>query len=258
MKLRTLLALSLLTLASAAQEGAPPRELIIAAIGEIPVPRMKVANTDGFRGYVHDEKSTNQWFPQDWTVGGQAVKLALNIEPVVVKMPLGKEPFNLSPVGAAPKPQTLPAPAANGATMMVIFNRETKKPWNEGFGTWFVNCKKLNSANPDAVVVNLSGAIVSISARDRTIQKIAPDKSAVAAVLVNQQSGLKLLPLSAAAAGKTYSLNVVPLDLRGSWCPVIVIYPSAGPSSKARPLQVAVIQPSDAVRANQPTAIPRK
>jgi hypothetical protein len=137
---------------------------------------------------------------------------------------------------------------------MVIFNRETGKPWSEGFASRFVISSKLNSDTPTAMVLNLSGAVLSITARDRTIQKIEPGQCAIAMVLVNPQNGLKLLPLSAAADGENYSLNVVPLDLRAPWCPVIAVYPSVGPSSKTRPLRVAVIQPSDAVRINQSKA----
>jgi len=256
MKLRALLTIPLLSLPLPAQEKAPARELIVAAIGEIPVPKMKVTEDRGFRGYIHDETSTNQWFPQDWTVAGKTIRLALNIEPVVVKMSAGKEPFNLAPEGATPKPQTLPETAEEGTVMMVLFNRDTDKPWNEGFDSLFVSCRKLNTGAPTAVVLNLSGAVVSITTRDRTVQKIAPGKSAVAPVLVNRQSGLRLLPLSAAAAGKTYSLDVAPLDIRAPLCPVVVVYPSAGPSKKTRPLRAAVIQPSNAVRADQPESLP--
>jgi hypothetical protein len=258
MKLRYLLTIPFLSLSSLAQDAPPARQMIVAAIGEIPVPRMKVTEDDGFIGYVHDETSTNKWFPQEWTVAGKPIKLALNIEPVAVKMPVGKEPFNLAPGGATPKPQTLPEIVEEEVTMMVLFNREAEKTWKEGFDSQFVSCRKLNTAAPTAVVLNLSGAVVSVTALDRTIQQIGAGKSAVAAMLVNPQSGLKLLPLSAAAGGKTYPLDVVPLDIREPWCPVVVIYPSTGPSKKARPLHVTVIQPSNAVPAEQSKVPPAK
>ena len=264
MKFRALLIAPLLTLAAAAQNAVPPRELIVAAIGEIPVPRMKIKIVDGFTGYEADMESTNQWFPQEWSVAGHNLTLSLNTEPASMKMPSGKEPISLAPAGAAPRIQTItpalleasenPDPAEKVPTLMVIFNREAGKPWSEGFASRFVICSKLNSATPTAMVMNLSGAVLTITARDRTIQQIDPGKCAVALVLVNPQNGLKLLQLSAAAAGETYSLDVVPLDLRAPWCPVIAVYPSTGLSSKTRPLLVAVIQPSDAVQIDQSKA----
>jgi hypothetical protein len=264
MKFRALLIAPLLTLAASAQNAVPPRELIVAAIGEIPVPKMKITTVGGYRTFVADMESSNQWFPQEWSVAGHNLKLTLNNEPASMKTPGGKEPISLAPAGAAPRLQPIapalleasenPDPAGNGPTLMVIFNREIGKPWNEGFASRFVMCSKLNAAIPTAMVMNLSGAVLTITARDRTIQQVAPGKCAVAIVLVNPQNGLKLLKLSAAAAGKTYSLDVVPLDFRAPWCPVIAVYPSTGPSSKTRPLQVAIVQPSDAVQIKQAKA----
>jgi hypothetical protein len=261
MKFRALLIAPLLTLAAPAQDAVPPRELIVAAIGEIPVPKMKITTIGEFRGYQADMESTNQWFPQEWSVAGHNLTLSLNSQPVSMKVPGGKDPISLAPVGTAPKIQTSapalldasesPDPAGTGPTLMVIFNRETGKPWSEGFASRSVICSKLDSAIPTAMVMNLSGAVLTITARDRTIQQIAPGKCGVAMALVNPQKGLKLLKLSAAAAGKTYSLDVVPLEFRAPWCPVIAVYPSTGPSSKTRPLQVAVIHPSNAVQLKQ-------
>jgi len=247
MKLRTLSFTLLLMTSSLAQEAAPPRELIVAAIGEIPVPRMKVTEAMGFRGYIHDEESTNRWFPQDWTIAGKTIRLALNIEPVTVKIPATGEPFDLAPKGVAPKPQTLP-PADEGATtLMVIFNRDGRTPWREGFAARFVRCRRLDPASPSAVVLNLSGAVVSVAERDRSIRQVAPGKSASAAAFVSPDNGVRILPLSASVAGKNHLLNIAPIDVRAPWCPVVAIYPGTGPSSKARPLRVSVIQPSDAV-----------
>ena len=264
MKFRALLIAPLLALTASAQDAAPPRDLIVAAIGEIPVPKMKITTVGGYVGYQADMESTNQWFPQEWSVAGHDLTLSLNSEPASMKTPGGKEPISLAPVGTAPRLQPItpalleasenPDPAGKGPTLMVIFNRETGKPWNEGFASRSVICSKLNSATPTAMVMNLSGAVLNITARDRTIQQIAPGKCAVAMVLVNPQNGLKLLPLSVAAAGKTYSLDVVPLEFRTPWCPVIAVYPSTGPSSKTRPLRAAVIQPSDAVQIKQEKA----
>ena len=264
MKFRALLIAPLLTLAAPAQDAVPPRELIVAAIGEIPVPKMKIKTVNGYTGYEADMTSTNQWFPQEWSVAGHTLTLSLNSEPTSMKTPGGKEPISLAPVGTAPRLQPItpalleasenPDPVGKGPTLMVIFNREMGKPWSEGFASRSVICSKLNSATPTAMVMNLSGAVLTITARNRTIQQIAPGKCAVAMVLINPQNGLKLLPLSAAAAGKTYSLDVVPLDFPAPWCPVIAVYPSTGLSSKTRPLQVAVIQPSDAVPINQSKA----
>jgi hypothetical protein len=265
MKFRALLiAPLLLTLAASAQDAVPPRELIVAAIGEVPVPKMKITTVGEFRGYKADMESTNQWFPQEWSVAGHKITLTLNTEPASMKTPGGKEPISLAPIGTAPKIQSTapalldasdnPDPTGKGPTLMVIFNREMGKPWNEGFASRSVVCSKLNPAIPSAMVMNLSGAVLTITAGDRKIQQITPGKCAVAMVLVNPKNGLKLLPLSAAAAGKTYSLDVVPLDFRAPWCPVIAVYPSTGPSSKTRPLQVALIQPSDAVPIKQAKA----
>lgn len=242
----------LLPLASLAQDVAPPRELIIAAIGEIPVPKMKVTEVMGRRGYEADEESTKQWFPKEWTVAGKPVPLALNLEPAAMKLPAGAAEITLSSGSGAPKSQILPVAAGEGPTMMIVFNREPEKPWTEGFGTRFVSCSKLDSATPSAVVLNLSGATVLITNRDHTREEIAPGKSAIAPMLVNPQSGIKMLPLSAAAGGKSYPLDVTPLDVRAPWCPVVVVYPSVGPSSKSRPLRVSVIQPSSAVRVDKP------
>ena len=268
MKFRALLIAPLLGLAAPAQDAEPPRELIVAAIGEIPVPAMKIKVVNGYSGYVPDMESTNQWFPKEWSVAGRDLTLSLNIEPVSLKMPGGKEPISLAPAGTAPKMQAIapalleaaenPDPAGTGPTLMVIFNREIGKPWNEGFASRPVICSKLNSAIPTATVMNLSGAVLTITARNRKSQQIAPGKCAVALVLVNPQNGTKLLPLSAAAAGETYSLDVVPLDFFAPWCPVIAVYPSTGPSSKVRPLQVAVIQPSDAVQIKPQAKAPAK
>jgi hypothetical protein len=264
MKLRALLIAPLLTLAASAQDAVPPRDLIVAAIGEIPVPKMKIKTVNGYTGYAADMESTNQWFPQEWSVAGKNLTLSLNGEPVSMKTPGGKEPISLAPVGTTPRAQPItpalleasdnPDPAGNGPTLMVIFNREIGKPWSEGFASRSVICSKLDAAIPTAVVMNLSGAVLTITARDRTIQQIAPGKCGVAMALVNPQKGLKLLKLSAAAAGKTYSLDVVPLEFRAPWCPVIAVYPSTGPSSKTHPLQVAVVQPSDAVQIKQAKA----
>ena len=264
MKFRALLIAPLLALAAPAQDAEPPRELIVAAIGEIPVPAMKIKVVNGYSGYVADMESTNQWFPKEWSVAGHNLTLSLNIEPVSIKMPGGKEPISLAPEGAGPKLQPIapalleaaenPDLAGTGPTLMVIFNREMGKPWKEGFASRPVVCSKFNSATPTAMVMNLSGAVLTITARNRKIQQIAPGKCAVALVLVNPQNGTKLLPLSAAAAGETYSLDVVPLDFFAPWCPVIAVYPSNGLSSKTRPLRVAVIQPSDAVQIKQAKA----
>jgi hypothetical protein len=68
---------------------------------------------------------------------------------------------------------------------------------------------------------------------------------------VNPQRGLSLLPLSATAGGKSYTLDVTPLDTLAPWCPVVVVYPSTGPAMKERPLKVSVIQPSAAVPAGK-------
>ena len=268
MKFRALLIAPLLTLAAPAQDAVPPRVLIVAAIGEIPVPRMKVKIADGFAGYVADMDSTNQWFPQEWSVAGHNLKLTLNAEPASMKVPGGKEPISLAPVGTTPRVQPItPAlldgsensdSAGSGPTLMVIFNREMGKPWSEGFASRSVICSKLNPATPTAMVMNLSGAVLTITARDRKNQQIAPGKCAVAMVLVNPQNGLKLLPLSAAGAEKTYSLDVVPMDFRAPWCPVIAVYPSTGPSSKTLPLRVAIIQPSTAVQIKQAKAAAAK
>ena len=264
MKFRALLIAPLLTLAAPAQDAVPPRELIVAAIGEIPVPKMKIKTVNGYTGYEADMKSTNQWFPQEWSVAGHDLTLSLNTEPISMKTPGGKEPISLAPVGTAPRLQPItpalleasenPDSAGKGPTLMVIFNREIGKPWNEGFASRSVICSKLNPSIPTAIVMNLSGAVLTTTARDRKIQQIAPGKCGVAMVLVNPKNGLKLLKLSAAAAEKTYSLDVVPLDFRAPWCPVIAVYPSTGPSSKALPLRLEVIQPSDAVQIKQAKA----
>ncbi len=264
MKFRVLLIAPLLTLAASAQDAVPPRELMVAAIGEIPVPKIKVKIADGYAGYVADMESTNQWFPREWSVAGHNLKLTLNAESASMKTPGGKEPISIAPVGTEPKIQAIapalleasdnPDPNGNGPTLMVIFNREIGKPWSEGFASRSVICSKLNPAIPTAIVMNLSGAVLTITARDRKNQQIAPGKCAVAMVLVNPQNGLKLLPLSAAGAEKTYSLDVVPMDFRAPWCPVIAVYPSTGPSSKTLPLRVAVIQPSAAVQIKQAKA----
>ena len=264
MKFRALLIAPVLTLTALSQDAVPPRELIVAAIGDVPVPKQTIKIVNGYSGYVADMNSTNQWFPQEWSVAGQTLTLSLNTEPVSMKAPGGKEPISLAPAGAAPKVQSIapalldasenPDPAGKGPTLMVIFNREIGKPWNEGFASRSVICSKLNPATPTAMVMNLSGAALTITARDRTTQQIAPGKCAVAMVLVNPKNGLKLLPLSAAAAGKTYSLDVVPLDFQAPWCPVIAVYPSTSPSSQMHPLQVALIQPSDAVPIKQAKA----
>ena len=246
----------LLPLASLAQDAAPPRELIIAAVGEIPVPKMKVTEVNGRRGYEADQESTQQWFPKEWSVAGKPVPLALNLEPVAMKLSAGIAEVSLAPDAAPPKSQTLPAVTGEGPTMMIVFNREPEKTWTDGFGTRFVTCSKLDSASPAAVVLNLSGATVSIISRDRSRQEIAPGKFASAPLLVNTQSGVKLLPLSVAAGDKSYPLDVTPLDVRAPWCPVVVVYPSVGPSSKSRPLKVSVIQPSAAVRVDKPAAAP--
>lgn len=252
MKLRALLLAPLLPLVSLAQDDAPPRELIVSAIGEIPVPKMKVTEVNGRRGYEADEASTKQWFPKEWSISGKAVLLDLNLDPVAMKLPAGTTEISLAPGTEAPKPQPLPAVAGEGPVMMIIFNREPDKTWTEGFGARFVTCSKLDSAPPAALVLNLSGATLSVIGRDRTRQQIAPGKSSSAPVLVNPQSGIKLLPLSATAGEKSYSLDVTPLDVRAPWCPVVVVYPSVGPSSKSRPLKVSVIQPSAAVWLEKP------
>lgn len=254
MKFHPFLVAPLLPLCSLAQDAAPPRELIVAAVGEIPVPKMKVTEVNGRRGYEADEESTKQWFPKQWSIAGKTVPLALNLEPVAMKLATGAGEISLAPDAASPKPQTLPAVTGEGPTVMIVFNREPEKAWTEGFGTRFVACSKLETATPSAVVLNLSGATLAITGSDRSRQQIAPGKSANAAVLVHPQTGIKLLPLSATAGGQSYPLDVTPLDVRAPWCPIVVVYPSVGPSSKARPLRVSVIQPSSAVRVERPAA----
>jgi hypothetical protein len=236
-----------------AQDRAVPRELMIAAVGEIPVPKMKVTEVMGRRGYEADPDSTDQWFPKAWTVAGKKIALALNGEPAAMKLTAGMMEVSVAPEGANAKLQALPA-AADGPTLLLIFNREPDKAWNDGFGVRFLSCSKLDSTVPTATVFNLSGATLSLTQRDRSTLQLAPGKSALAPVFVQPQSGIKLLPLAANAAGKSYSLDVTPLEVRSPWCPVVIVYPSTGPSSKTRPLKVSVIQPSAAVRVDPPAS----
>jgi hypothetical protein len=257
MKLRLCLLFSVLSpLPSFSQEPVPTRDLIVAAVGEIPIPKLRVTEAMGRLGYEPDESSTNRWFPRDWslTAGEKSLplRLGLNIEPVSITLSASATEFVLTPAegnadDASQKPRPLPALGAEGPAMLLLFNRAPEKPWSEGFATHFLSCAKLDPAAPSAVIVNLSGATLTVTGRDRSQSQLAPGKSAIAPIFVNAQRGFTLLPLSASAEGKVHTLDVCPLDSRTPYCPVVVVYPSAETSKRSRPLKVSVVQPSAAL-----------
>jgi hypothetical protein len=245
----------LLSIPSFGQEAAPPRELIIAAVGEIPIPRLRVAEAMGRLGYEADESSSNRWFPKQWILTsegkGVPLKLGLNIEPVATTVPAGATGVVLTPADgkaddASQKPLQLPGNSAEEPALLLLFNRAPHKPWSEGYATHLLSCAKLDPAAPTAVILNLSGATLTVTGSDRLKTQLAPGKSTIAPIFVNAQRGFTLLPLSASAEGRIHTLDVCPLESRAPYCPVVVVYPSAELSKQSRPLKVSVVQPSAA------------
>jgi hypothetical protein len=119
MKSLACLLAALLPISSPAQDAAPSRELIVAAVGEIPVPKMKVTEVMGRRGYEADETSTKQWFPKEWTVtaGGATTRLqlALNVEPAAMALPASATELALSCGGESTRAQPVPAATASSS-----------------------------------------------------------------------------------------------------------------------------------------------
>lgn len=256
MKIRLLLFQIMLGLQVAgAAKSASSRQLIIAAVGEIPVPRLHVVEAMGRRGYEGDESSTKQFFPKDWNieVAGSSIDLALsmNLEPASMPIPNGEVQVAIRPSAAKggstpPKPKTLAAAISTGPTIMVVFNREPQKAWNEGYDSLFASCTPLDPAKPAAVILNLSGATVMVTGQDQQKHPLAPGQSTIAPILVNTERTITMLPLSATDGTKAFNLDVCPIETRAPYCPLVVVYPSISVAKQARPLRISVIQPSTA------------
>ena len=263
MKIRLLLVQSMLGLQLlGAAENVPSRQLIVAAVGEIPVPRLRVVEAMGRRGYEGDETSTHQFFPNDWKieVAGTSTDLALsmNLEPAGITIPNGELQIAIHPAkgdNTPPKPKTLAAATTGEPTIMVLFNREPQKSWSEGYDSLFVGCTPLDTAKPAAVVLNLSGATIMVTGQDQQQHPLAPGLSTVAPVFVNKEGTITMLPLSATDGTKTLNLDVCPIETRAPYCPLVVVYPSISTGRQARPLRVSVIQPSTAIPIRNAIAV---
>ncbi|RYD26529.1 MAG: hypothetical protein EOP87_22615 [Verrucomicrobiaceae bacterium] len=248
----------------AAEPSVPARPLIVAAVGEIPVARLKMTEVMGRTGYEADESSTPLLFPQTWEFKAGAVtskvEIGLNLEPAVIEIPRNHEGISLKPFESNPptsqvKPKPVPAAGVEGPTMLIIHNRNPDKPWLDGFSSVFTTCQPMNPAKPSAVIINLSGATLSYTGSDRTAHRISPGASAVAPIFIHQERSIRMLPLTAAAGGKTYPLDVCPIDTSGNYSPVVVVYPSITQPRKFRPLQVSVLQPSRAISPEKPAQV---
>lgn len=265
MKSRSYLVLSLLAcqLAGAAESGAS-RQLIIAAVGEIPVPRLRVVEAMGRRGYEEDEKSTHLFFPNDWKlqIAGASTDLVLNmnLEPAGVSVPAGEVEIAIRPTAAKPgntppKTKILPATSSVTPMIMVVFNREPQKEWNDSYSSVFVTGSLLDPAKPAATVLNLSGATLMFTGQDQQKHALAPGQSAVAPIFVNKERTITMLPLSATDGTKTLNLDVCPIDTRGLYCPLVVVFPSIPEARQTRPLRVSIIDPSSAVQVKSSVAV---
>lgn len=232
------------------------RKLLVAAVGDIPVPKLKISEATGFRGYVEDESSTTLFFPKSWDfkfAGTTAtLELGLNQDPSMVAMPEGITEMTLQPNGSKPsearlKPQAIPAPAVNGPSMLVVYNRDPNKAWIESYSSIVTSCPPLDPAKPSAMILNLSGATLTFVGRDRADHSIAPGAGALVPILVNDQQNLKMLSISAAMGKKIYNLDICPIETSGRYGPVVAVYPRIAILKQVRPLKTSVIQPSYAV-----------
>jgi hypothetical protein len=257
MSFRFFLLLPLLPfLALHAAETTASRKLLVAAVGDIPVPKLKVSEATGWRGYVEDESSTTLFFPKSWDfkfAGATAtLELGLNQEPSMVAVPEGITEMTLQPNGRKPserqpKPQSIPAPAVNGPSMLIVFNRNPNTAWIDSFSSAFTSCPPLDPAKPSAMILNLSGATLTFMGRDRANHSISPGASALVPILVNDQQNVKMLPISAAMGKTIYNLDICPIETSGPYCPVVAVYPRIAMSKQVRPLKTSIIQPSYAV-----------
>ena len=95
-----LLILALLPVLPAEEE----RQLLVAAVGDLPVPRLHAVEEHGFRGYKRDETSSPLVFPGKWSVrhpgGGEEIELRLNQEPRRLSYPAGTVGLEFRPSGA--------------------------------------------------------------------------------------------------------------------------------------------------------------
>lgn len=248
-------ALAIITLALFANElradEPKPKELLVAAVGDIPVPRLKVVEEFGFRGYKRDEDSSPLVFPAEWMIEGadleRSLALKLNREPLKLAIKSSNGVIGIKPGGEDAEPKPMTAGTTKELEMLVLFNRVPDKPWIENFGTSMAPCVTLNPDRPMAVLLNLSGATLQFMDAEKKTRELAPGKKAVAPILVNRESGASKLALVAHANGKPYDLSLYSIGFSGKYCPVVVVYTAINSAKSRRPLKVAVLQPSQAV-----------
>ncbi|WP_193212764.1 hypothetical protein [Luteolibacter marinus] len=226
------------------------RQLLVAAVGDLPVPRLHAVEEHGFRGYKRDETSSPLVFPGTWSVrhagGAGEIELRLNQEPRRLSYSAGEVGLELLPQGDGGDSRPLRIAPESANPLVILFNRRPDQPWLEGHDRKLVDCQPQVSSRPTATLLNLSGAILHYRGPDGSGQQLSPGKSATAAIMVSRGADLKLLPLAASAGGRRFTLDVCPIEVSGRLAPVVVVHTAIGAATSKRPFKVTVIQPSRA------------
>lgn len=241
--------------AMAAETPATERAIIVSAIGEMPVPKLKIETIQGFTGYSVDESSVSSIvFPQKWqmAISSKHAELILNLNQAACRIPLGTEDASISikpSDGGASDAKTFAVPPTTdlGDAVLVLFNAKPDKPWKSHFNGVMVFCPVVDRSKPMATVLNLSGANLLCFDSNKKQQAIAPGKTALALISGNENQSIQMLEMGAQAGGKMINLSANLTDASSPNTPLAVVYPSAS-APKNRPLEVAVVQPTYATK----------
>lgn len=217
----------------------------VIAVGDPPLPKLKVSSSGGYSGYEAEENSPELVFPNEWELvsegGAQAFPLRLNQEAVV--LPSSTQPVvRVVPArsaGAAPGsirnhvPRAVPGPA-----VILIVKSKSGASWAEGYDSLIIPCSLFNPARPSAQVVNLGSVPIHHLGENQTRAVIPPGAISPALMMLHQQSATLALPLHAEIDGRRIDLSVAPIHPDGRYSPLVVIHPSGPPAS--RPLRTSL------------------
>jgi hypothetical protein len=255
----TMLAIVITGASGRAQNAAKPEvthDLYLMAVGDIPVPVLKVVTKDGFTGYEPEELPAEVVFPQTWRFAtakeSKELTITLNRGALKLAMPPESGPISLRPPncpGKAPGAnRTIPLPSDRERNLIVIYNRASKIDWMQNYDFVVTSLEKSQTGRPAAKIINLSGIHLLYLDSSGKETVLPSGAAAVGYAQIHQETRITSLPLFAQKGEQRVDLRLTPLDITGELLPIIAIYPAHLQNTpNAMPFKTSVLLPHTAI-----------
>jgi hypothetical protein len=255
----TVLAIVITGASSPAQTVAKPQDtqdLYLMAVGDIPVPVLKVVTKDGFTGYQPEELPAEVVFPQTWRFAAAKASteltITLNRGALKLAMPPEPGPINLRPPncpGKAPGAnRTITLPRDHKRHLIVIYNRASKIDWMRHYDFVVTSLETSQTGRPAAKIINLSGIDLLYLDSSGKETALPSGAAAVGYAQIHQETRITSLPLIARKGEQRFDLRLTPLDITGELLPIIAIYPAHLQNTpNAMPFKTSVLLPHTAI-----------